>query len=154
MHFLGTPAAGPYKEWADRYSKEQCLAILDLLIEWQKTMKSTPFKQVHLEMLLLTLVRNKQKIPLSTLVQRLLDLEANLPNQTEPTAPLPPPPAEPAAPPPPAPAAPAPAPAPAVEKVIEPPPPVPQKDDIHPSRVDTLMRFAAVELEGSVNTKT
>jgi len=70
---LGHPAQEAYQKW--HYTKDQCLTILDTLMQWQQHMLKTPFKHIHLEMLLLNLVRTFHRIPLDNLVQRLLDLE-------------------------------------------------------------------------------
>ena len=124
-----------YEKWASHYSQNHCLLILDILIKWQQHLFKTPFKQVHLEMMMLDLVRSLQKIPLDSIVQRLIDLEERL-KQGNVAGQSPPP--EPS-------------------KAVEPPKEEELKapavqDDVHPSKHDTLIRFAAVELEGSVNT--
>ncbi|NGX60041.1 MAG: DNA polymerase III subunit tau [Chlamydiae bacterium] len=163
---LGNPAED--KEWAKRYSKQQCLTLLDTLIEWQQQMLKTPFKQIHLEMLLINLVRKSQHIPLDQLITRLLKLEEEMQDKAGPieessSKSVPPvPPTEKTAP---NPAS--------DEPVREEEFPLPASDlkeenanlsaslpitetktplkkDVHPSQHDTLIRFAAVELEGSV----
>lgn len=58
-----------------RFNKTQCLNILETLIEWQQRFSKTPFKQVHLEMCLAALVKNSQHLSLDTLIERLLQLE-------------------------------------------------------------------------------
>ncbi|MDN3506785.1 MAG: DNA polymerase III subunit gamma/tau [Simkaniaceae bacterium] len=160
---LGHPAMGPYKKWAEQYSKDQCLLLLDTLIEWQQQALKTPFKRVHLEMLLATLVRKGQHISLDSLITRLLALEGEKPEMPAPVpepaprpAPAPKPtPVKPTPKPTPAPAKPAPKPTPAPEPAPIPKPepikqPPPKKADPS-SKHDTLVRFAAVELEGTVN---
>jgi len=77
---LGEPARGIYKKGI--YTKQQCLMLLDKLIQWQQSMLKTPFKQIHLEMLLLDLTRSLQKVSFESLVDRLIDLEARLKNET------------------------------------------------------------------------
>jgi DNA polymerase-3 subunit gamma/tau len=73
---------------ASLYTEEQCLYILDFLIHWQQQMSKTPFKRVSLEMILLHIVRSKHRLTLPSLVRRLHEL-----GQKEPEAPqLPPPP--------------------------------------------------------------
>ncbi len=147
---LGEPARGIYKKWASGYTKEQCLLLLDKLIQWQQSMQKTPFKQIHLEMLLLDLTRSLRKISLESLVGRLIELEARLksgevveqipepikvepkvaesikvePKIIEPIQEKP--------------------------KIVEPIKEEPKTPKQHPSKYDTLIRFAAVELEGSV----
>lgn len=133
---LGKPAHGIYKKWASKYPKEHCLLILDKLIEWQQSMQKTPFKQIHLEMLLLDLTRTLTKVPLESLVQRLLDLEANLKNEVPQQV--------------------------IVDKEPEPQQIVVEEEIVipikeepkkqHQRNYDTLIRFAAVELEGSIRS--
>lgn len=64
-----------YLKSAEFYTQEQCLYILDYLIQWQKELSKTPFKRITLEMILLHLIRSHQRIALPTLVRRLQDLE-------------------------------------------------------------------------------
>lgn len=145
---LGESARGIYKKGI--YTKQQCLMLLDKLIQWQQSMLKTPFKQIHLEMLLLDLTRSLQKVSFESLVERLIDLEARLKNEVpvvpmeEPKAPpvekLPEPKLE--------------APKVTIEKQPEPkleaPKPVQKISKAPSSKYETLVRFAAVELEGSV----
>jgi len=145
---LGHPPKGPYEKWAPSYSKDHCLGILDLLMQWQQQMLKTPFKEIHLEMLLLNLVRSKNTLSINTLVERLIELEQKL--SQKPTI------------------APEPAPLPksasapeSIQKKLEPAPlpkstsapkpkKVPESKEEYPSKYETLIRFAAVELEGSI----
>jgi len=60
------------------YTEEQCLYILDYLMQAVQQQSKTPFKQLHLEMLLLHLVRSKLRVQLPALVRRLCTLENNL----------------------------------------------------------------------------
>lgn len=125
------------------HTKDQCLYILDLLIQWEQQMAKNPFKEIHLQMLFLHLVRSKNRTTLDQLVKRLTQLESPSPTPivaAAPPAPLPtlimkekaplpsPPKVEPKA-----------------ESKVE-----PEKPKGHPSKYDTLLRFAAVELEGTV----
>jgi len=187
---LGQIEEKSYQKWAKSYTKELCLYILDTLLQWQQNRLQTPFKKVYLEMLFLTLVRSRHRIPIDVLVQRLVDLEEKLEKTPEPEK--------------------------KEEKVVQAKPketiqetpskeedkyrnnlknqeipqnfcqerktiaerqdtsedknseekPIPSKtdssvclsikespskeEDVHPSQYDTLIRFAAVELEGSV----
>jgi DNA polymerase-3 subunit gamma/tau len=66
-----------YLNSATFYTEEQCLYNLDYLIQWQKELSKTPFKRITLEMILLHLIRSKQRIALPTLVRRLQELEKN-----------------------------------------------------------------------------
>ncbi len=61
----------------DRYTQEQCLYILDMLVEAQRDLSKTPFKRIHLEMLLLHIIRSKYKLSLPSLVKRLYELESS-----------------------------------------------------------------------------
>lgn len=79
------------------HSKEKCLNYLDLLIDWQQRLSKTPFKRVHIEMLLISLIRLRKRIPLEELVERLVQLEHDV-KETETPQPAPnlePPPPEP-----------------------------------------------------------
>lgn len=64
-----------YAESARLYTEEQCLYILDYLIQWHKELSKTPFKRVSLEMILLHLIRSKKRISITTLVRHLHELE-------------------------------------------------------------------------------
>lgn len=57
------------------YTGEQCLYILDFLIQWQQQIGKTPFKRVSLEMILLHILRSKHRLSLPALVKRLHELE-------------------------------------------------------------------------------
>lgn len=135
----------------ETFTKQQCLTLLDILIEWQQYMLKTPFKKIHLEMLLLNLVRSAHKISLESLIQRLFELEKNLTSSQESEVELPSqeaklesalePPNEIKK-----------DPAPEPPKQEETPKPAPPKQEIPPGKYETLIRFAAVELDGTVNT--
>jgi DNA polymerase-3 subunit gamma/tau len=67
------------------YSQEQCLYILDYLLGWLQQVTKSTFKRINLEMILLHLIRSKQRIPVDVLVRRLHELSKQLPsadNQT------------------------------------------------------------------------
>jgi DNA polymerase-3 subunit gamma/tau len=79
---LGSPTTFPtsrlkeqYSAASSLYTEEQCLYILDFLIQWQQQIGKTPFKRISLEMILLHLLRSKHRIALPTLVKRLSELE-------------------------------------------------------------------------------
>lgn len=141
-----------YTHVCSLYTEEQCLYILDYLIEWHRELARTPFKRITLEMVLLHLIRSRHRIPIQTLVHRLLELEKGKPlpvaKEAEPIVQEKPKPPEAVAPPPPAviikekPPESAPAPV-AKEKPKESP-------ASHPTKYETVMRFAAVELEGII----
>jgi len=130
-----------YRSSAKLYTREQCLYILDLLIEAQAQIRLAPSSQVALEALLLRILRSHHRIAVEQLVQRLVALEKQL------TAP---------------PAftgdkstalveQPSPAPhaisSPTVPREERKPSPTPSEST---ARFDTLLQFAAVELEGKI----
>ncbi len=142
-----------YAESAKLYSQEQCLDLMEFLLSSQTTLRQSPSPRVALESILLRVLRSHHRIPVDVLVRRLIELEGKF--ASEPVA-------QPATPPKAAPT-PAPAPAPAAAPVAKaPPPPEPKAPVQQPpqaaiesnSRYDTLLQFAAVELEGSVQRKT
>jgi DNA polymerase-3 subunit gamma/tau len=67
-----------YRLAAALYTEEHCLYILDYLIQAIQQQSRTPFKRLHLEMLLLHLIRSKWRSPLPALVRRLCALEETL----------------------------------------------------------------------------
>jgi DNA polymerase-3 subunit gamma/tau len=67
-----------YQASALLYTEEQCLYILDYLIQWQQQLGKIPFKRIFLEMVLLHIVRSKYRLSPATLVKRLTDLEHTL----------------------------------------------------------------------------
>lgn len=136
-----------YATSAQLYTKEQCLTLLDLLVEAQQQPKG--LRQTTLEALLLRLMRSYHSLPPEILLQRLTAMEERLAGRIPtPDCATPPPvaaqPTPPAAPPPVA------APAPKAKKAK----PAAAPPERHPSHYDTLMRFAAVELEGTVKNPT
>ena len=74
-----------YAASAPLYTEEQCLYILDFLIQWQQQIGKTPFKRVGLEMILLHIIRSKHRIALPSLVKRLVDLEQKAPSEKIPS---------------------------------------------------------------------
>jgi len=142
-----------YEESAGLYSKEQCLTILDYLVEMGPRVRQMPSPQIALETILLHIMRTHKQLPIELLVRRLAELEEAV---SKPTAPQ---------------AAPNPVketvaedPSPKPEELPEKPAPKPQPKKPAPpkrveissaemkdqSRYDTLMQFAAVELEGKL----
>lgn len=139
-----------YKESAGLYTDEQCLGVIDDLIETQKNIKPSAWR-IYLEALLLRIMRSHRRISVDSLVQRLLELEAKVKQETvgAPSPPSPPPkPVVVASAPAPAPVIPKPAPAPAAKVAA----PV-AVEGLAPGRVDTLLQFAAVELKGNLERK-
>lgn len=123
------------------FTTDHCLYIIEYLIEWGYKLAKTPFKQAGLEIILLHLIRSSQRVSVDVLVHRLLELENKFDVQPEnisilqeeqvekkPSVALPP----------------------VTEKKIEPTfssLAIPEQPS-NKSRYDTLIRFAAVELEG------
>jgi DNA polymerase-3 subunit gamma/tau len=64
-----------YEASAKLYSQEQCLYILDFLIEAQNQQKFLLSGKIALEAILLRILRSHQRIPIEILVKRLADLE-------------------------------------------------------------------------------
>lgn len=122
------------KTSADLYLKEQLLSILEHCLDADATIRQAPSPRVALEGLLLKILRTHSNLPLDHLVNRLIELEERLQNHK------------------PAPSsAPIPAPIPTLAPVIqkEETPPIPTNT----ARYDTLLQFAAVELEGKITKK-
>lgn len=67
-----------YEASAKLYSQEQCMTILDFLIEAQNQIRFTPSAKIALEALLLRIMRTHQRVPVDFLVRRLTELEQNL----------------------------------------------------------------------------
>jgi DNA polymerase-3 subunit gamma/tau len=143
---LGGPAPAHYAASAHLYTPAQSLYILEYLLKAESDLQKSLSGRVFLEATLLHIIRSKNRIPVEMLIRRLTELEASFSTipqiQTEkPAAVLPPPPAKVELPAP----------------IAAPPPPkkeLPPQilDEKHPSHYDTLLRFTAVELEGSVKT--
>jgi DNA polymerase-3 subunit gamma/tau len=131
---------------SEHYTQEMCLAIFDLIQEASTNLKTAPSPYMALESLLIRIVRIKQKIPIEAIARRLVQLEdkimslkgANNIPQEAPT-PAPKPKAEPK-------------PVPKLPDASAPPPVL--ADDVQKNaRFDTLVQFAAVELDGTVQRK-
>lgn len=76
LHFrshLAAKMANP--KMASPYTEEQCLHIIDLLLDGMQKMHRSPFKRVDVEMLLLNILRSKKRVPLEMVVKRLIELE-------------------------------------------------------------------------------
>lgn len=74
-----------YKHSASFYTEEQALYILDYLVQWHEQASKAPFKRVLLEMVLLHILRSKHKISAADLVMRLEALQTTpLPSLTPP----------------------------------------------------------------------
>lgn len=83
--FLSIPETDieKYEASAVIYSQEQCLHILDLLIEAQNQQKFLLSGKIALESILLRILRTHQRIPVEILVRRLAELEKGLGPQPE-----------------------------------------------------------------------
>lgn len=132
-----------YKTSAAYYTLEQCLDILDYLIHWQQLINKISVKQILVETILLYIIRSKYRIHSSALVQRLIQLESKLSIPAIPSSepldpvikpienikPLPSP-------------------------TIQGPKSTPASSSTDQSRYDTLLRFAAVELEAVIKKES
>lgn len=148
-----------YAESAQKYRKEQCLELLDYLVKVQQEIRFAPSPRIALEAALLHVIRSIHKVPIEIIVRRLAELEgkaATAPAPVQPSAlPKPAPEVEP----PPKPK-PKPTPKPKAEAPKPKPKPAPEPKaptaPIKPitpekqAKYDTLMQFAAVELEGTL----
>jgi len=136
-----------YVESAKIYRQEHILTILDMLLEAQQKIRFSPSVKTALEALLMRVIRIHNRVPVEFLVQRLHELEAQIAKgpqtfqEVKPASvtvdPTPEPQEIPKA----------------KKKVSKPsPPPKPQKktDKKTQTQYDTLLQFAAVELEGKV----
>lgn len=153
------------KSSSEIYTEEQCLLILDAIQECVQTLKNAISPQMSLEALLAKIVRIRLRVPIEHIAKRLIALEAKLSaakSSIEEQPRATPKPAEPAEPSETAQArveAPAP-PAKTVSAALPPPPkplsaPAPGiADEMQKNaRYDTLVQFAAVELDGTVQRK-
>lgn len=158
-----------YQEHASQLSELQCMNLLDGVMGFWQQMGKTPFKKIFLEMLLLQMIRNSKAPSYSEIIQRLIELENGSPKTSTPFSSVAPeivehdeePPILPTTPKeteetPLAPEAPpiahevALSPAEEEKQLVA--APVDDKDQpVDHRRFETLMRFAAVELEGSLN---
>lgn len=154
------------KEGAAPFTKEQLLEILALLSDALQEIRLAHDKQIFLEVLLLKIVRLRQAVPIEYLMQKLTLMQKafeQAPSQPPPVSYSPPPVAE-------QPKAPLSPPKPVIEKTKQTPPPpkpvvAPPKQLASKStaakakphaplskeeqgKYDTLMQFAAVQLEG------
>ena len=152
-----------YDEAARIYRPEQLIQILELLTEGHHTLKSASSERTALEMLLLRILRTQQQLSLETLVQRLISMEKKLSFSEDPLPALTDLPS-------PKISKPAPKGTPKTEVKIETkiePKIEPKVEQASPqsveapspllslqeqSRFDTIMRFAAKELNGSIKT--
>jgi DNA polymerase-3 subunit gamma/tau len=119
-----------YATSAKLYTNDQCLYILDYLTDWHKEIARAPFKKITLETILLHLIRTRDRIHIQTLVRKLEDLsnEPEVPVVIKPVV---------------------------AKEAEKPAPPVVETKTPEPTALprwhhDTVMQFAAVELEGTL----
>lgn len=129
------------EEFFSPYNKEQLLYLIDLLFGVRQKLSRHNLSKVHLEAVLLKILRSKQRLPIDAVIKKLESYKEikEQSSQEEPLTSIPftlseEKPKE----------AVENKPAPTEEKSI---PPAPQKDSCH---LDTLLRFASVELEGTL----
>lgn len=161
-----------YQRSSALYTQEQCLNVLDFLVEAQQEIRFSSSPRIALEALLLRVLRIHQRVPVDFLIRRLHELEQRIQGSPAPqkNQDAPPPSSKPEVEPHPSPsplskseAAPQqsspPAPSkPAMESQPSPstpPPPLPAAKipAKQQSQYDTLLQFAAVELEGTIQKK-
>lgn len=75
-----------YEISASLYSKEQCLANLDFLVKASQQLKSAPCLQVMLEAILLHILQSHRRLSIESLVQRLVDLEESIAKASQSTS--------------------------------------------------------------------
>ncbi len=123
-----------YQISSSLYDESHLLYILDYLIGWTQKLTRTPFQRLYLEMILLHLIRSRSRITIDQLTERLIKLEA-APERVEVEKPA---------------SAPI---EPSIEKkLLEAikPSPSPEVNKTAGAKYDTIIRFAAVELEGVI----
>lgn len=76
-----------YEASAKIYTNEQCLTILDFLIEAQNQIRFQPSSRIAIEAILLRIMRTHQRLPVEFLVRRLTELERAV--NAKPLSPLP-----------------------------------------------------------------
>jgi len=64
-----------YLHAATLYTQEQCLDLIEYLLEAQQRLRLTPFEKVSLEIILLHVMRSHFRLPIEQLVHRLSELE-------------------------------------------------------------------------------
>lgn len=71
-----------YTESAEMYSKEQVLTLLDMLIQEQQQIRYAPSGRIALEAILLKILRSHHRVPVEFLVRKLTELETNCSNSS------------------------------------------------------------------------
>jgi DNA polymerase-3 subunit gamma/tau len=76
-----------YAQAASLYSREQCLDLIEYLIEAQNQLRTTPFGKTLLETILLHVMRSHFRLSIEQLVRHLSELEQMVNDRNESTAP-------------------------------------------------------------------
>ncbi len=151
--------AARYLDSSRLYAPSQCLYLLEYLLKGESQLQKSACQRIALESILLHYIQSRHRIPVEVLTRRLAEMEKNLKeiapqNAAAPAAPAALPAAESPKPllPKEAPPTPPQAPQPAEEREENKPFETPRKEPAAaPSwRHETLLRFAAVELEGNI----
>ena len=71
-----------YVESAKLYRKEQCMTLLDQVVQAQNTIRFAPSNRFALEALLLQIMRSHTRIPADHLVKQLMELENRIEQRT------------------------------------------------------------------------
>ena len=79
MQELDTTSQDQYNQSAKIYTQEQTLYILDYLIQWHQQSNKTPFKRVSLEMILLHILKSKNRISAADLICRIEEMQQDAP---------------------------------------------------------------------------
>lgn len=149
-NFLPLPSdlASQYAQSARHYTQSQCLYLLEYLLRMEPSLQKSSFPHITLESILLHILRSKNRIPHEVLVRKLCELEQTLTGKKANAPEAKSLPSEKASPPCESTPALEPVPFRPYSVALEKKEPTPLAK--HPSHYDTVMRFAAVELEGTL----
>lgn len=86
FEFLDENTKKSYLASASHYTLEQCLFILDLLVEWLQKIARTPHIRIALECILTTVLRSRYRVSLDLLIRRVEELEVQLKTSSPPAA--------------------------------------------------------------------
>ncbi len=75
---LGLSLLSTYEISSQIYSQPQCLYILDYLMDWSLKIPKSGFKRHSLEIMLLHIIKSLRRMPPETIAGRLIDLEKNI----------------------------------------------------------------------------
>lgn len=78
-----------YKETAQLYSQEQCLNLIEYLLEAHQQIRFSLSERMTLETILLHIIRSHFRLPIEFLVRRLSELEQTIAYAPSPTPPIP-----------------------------------------------------------------